>query len=258
MKGDTMLKKIQTTLLTIAAIVCLSHSVEAKTIGNNLLETDLVKTLIDLTVNAHPSIGLDERLASVPKTGEEKNVEETIKQNQIGYFELALKENKELTPEQKLFVTANYDKLGIIADKKIAELEKADLPIEKWVRESLQQSYSKKFTNKELTGLITFFQRAAGKRELKFLKNSPLSDAIEKNGGQPLHTKREKAEHNKFAATAPGNKFLSAFLDDTKAYVEPKQLAVWGGYGEPAMLRVLNSENLNKLINQFVKANYKK
>lgn len=99
----------------------------------------------------------------LPKTEQDKKDDETLKQNQIAYFDFALDENNQLMQEQKKFVRNNYDRLGKIVDKILDDKEKANLPVEQWVRESLPQSYTANFTETELNNLITLFQSAAGK-----------------------------------------------------------------------------------------------
>lgn len=77
-------------------------------------------------------------------------------------------------------------------------------------------------------------------------------------GGKLFYSQADKAEADKFTANEFGERLLTALLDDTKEYVEPKQLRVFGGYGEPIILTVMKPENLNKIINHFVKDNYRK
>lgn len=245
-----MLKKMLTGLFVITAIAGLSNFAASQT-----AKAESVK-LLELTLPAHPYVGVEEQLAMLPKA---KEMAEANKKDQIESFDCALDANKKLTPGQKSFVKANYGKLGMMIDKQIADQEKARLPVEKWVAASLTQSYGANFTNAELTNLITFFQSPAGKQVLKVVGDEALSAAIVQGGGQPLSrcTKDDLAARAKFAAAPLGIKFLNAYIKDTNANVDAKKGGVFGGYQDSPMMVVLAPANLNNLFNQFVKDNYK-
>lgn len=245
-----MFKKLLTTLFAIIAIACLSQSFAAQT-----SKAEAVKKLIDLTFPTHPYVGVEAQLATLPKA---KEMAEADKQNQIESFDTALKENKKLTPEQKAFVKTNYDRLGKIVDKKITDRINADFPTEQWIKEGLQQSYTAKFTVEELNKLIAFFQENAGRQVLKYVRISNMAELITGNGGTLDYTPEDKAELDKFASTAPGKKFLTAFLNDSEAYSKRKETAARIKNKDTEDFSILDAANLNKLFNEFVLENYKK
>lgn len=209
-----------------------------------------VRKLIELTLSAHPWV-------IMPKPWAAKKEDETIKQRQLKWLDDALAVNKELTPEQKLFVKANYDKLRNIVDKQVSDSRDAIFPFEQWAKENLEQRYTAKFTDKEINGLIAYFQGTDGQNTLKVFKNAPFSEDIVKKGGAPLYTKEEEAEANKFAQTPLGKKFMDAFYGETNEYLSAKMEEA-GKSGAKIISSVIDPANLNKLFNQFVKDNYKK
>src|SRR5262245_20391614 len=99
-----MIRTPLTELFLITAVVCASQSCKSQTTATAPpkdgpvkqatapAKDGLVKQLVELTVAAHPSVGLDEMTAKLPK-------DEMAKRNQINLIDLALKENKSLTPD---------------------------------------------------------------------------------------------------------------------------------------------------------------
>ena len=209
-----------------------------------------VRKLIELTLSAHPWV-------IAPKPWAVKKEDETVKQKQLSVLDDALAVNKELTPEQKLFVKANYDKLREIVDNQLAAAADAIFPLEQWAKENLEQRYTAKLTDKEINGLIAYFQSIDGQNTLKVIKNAPSSEDTVEKGGAPLDTKETEAEANKFAATPLGKKFMDAILGETNEYLTAKleEAAKSGGKN---ISSITEPANLNKIFNLFVRDNYKK
>ena len=227
-----------------------SPAAETQKTNGSLSKGEPVRKLIELTYQAHPWV-------IMPKPWAAKKEDETIKQKQLKVLDDALAVNKELTPEQKLFVKANYDKLRKIVDKQVADAEDEVFPFEQWAKENLEQRYTAKFTDKEINGLIAYFQGTDGQNTLKVTKNAPFSEDIVKKGGAPLYTKEEEAKANKFGETPLGKKFMDAFLGETNEYLNAKMEEA-GKSGAKNMSSIIDPATLNKLFNQFVRDNYKK
>jgi len=217
-----------------------------------------VNKLVDLTFSMHPYVGIEKQLASLPGTKDVKEAEETARKVRIEVFDDALKVNGKLTPDQKSFVKANYDRLSTTVDKITGDAIKTNFPTEKWIKEGLQQSYTAKFSGKELTSLIAFFQGTAGQQVLKYVRISNMAELITGNGGKLDYTEEDKAEHDKFAATPMGEKFMTAFITDAEAYEQRKENAVRAGNRNADGFTILEPANLNKFFNKFVLENYKK
>ncbi|MGI8788709.1 MAG: hypothetical protein ACR2HG_13220 [Pyrinomonadaceae bacterium] len=232
-----------------------SFSGQKQNLTATQLKSDAAAQLLDLTFRAHPYVGVEEQLATLPKAEEMAAID---RKNQTETFDTALNENKKLTPEQKSFVKANYEKLGEIVDKKITDRTNADFPTEQWIKESLQQSYTAKFTVGELNKLIAFFQETAGQQVLTYVRISNMAELIIGNGGTLDYTKEDKTEHDKFAATALGKKFLTAFLTESETYSKRKETAARAKNKDSEDFSILEPANLNKLFNRFVLENYKK
>jgi hypothetical protein len=216
-----------------------------------------VKKLVDLTFPMHPFVGIDELLASWPGTQAIKEEEERVKQVRREIFDGALKVNNKLTPDQKLFVKANYDQLSKSVDKIIDDTIQRNFPTEQWTKEGLQQSYAAKFSLKELTNLVDYFQGTAGRKVLKYIRLSNMAEMIIGNGGQLSYTEADRAEHDKFASTPLGKKFITAFITDAEAYEKRKVNAVYAGNSNADGFAILEPSSLNKFFNKFVSENYK-
>lgn len=217
-----------------------------------------VKQLVELTLRMHPYVGIEEQLASLPGTKDIKAEEERVRKVRIEGFDDALKVNNKLTPEQKSFVRANYDQLIKIADKITEDAINKNFPTEQWINEGLQKSYTAKFSQTELTSLIAYFQGTAGKQVLKYVRLTQMAELITGNGGKLDYTEADKAEHDKFVATALGKKFMAAYLQEAIAYEQSKENAVRSGNPNADGFAIYETENLNKLFNKFVAENYKK
>jgi hypothetical protein len=216
-----------------------------------------VKKLINLTYRMHPFVGIDELLASLPGTQAIKEEEERVRQVRREVFDDALRVNNKLTPDQKSFVKANYDRLSKSVDKIIDDTIQRNFPTEKWIQEGLQQSYTAKFSLQELAKLIAFFQGTAGQQVLKYVRLSNMAELITGNGGQLNYTEADRAEHDKFASTPLGKKFMTAFITDAEAYEKRQVNAVMAGKSNADGFAILEPANLNKIFDKFVSANYR-
>jgi hypothetical protein len=216
-----------------------------------------VKRLLELTYPMHPYVGIDELVAALPGTKEVKAEEERVRQVRIEIFDDALRVNNRLTPEQKSFVKANYDQLSKSVDKIIDDTIQINFPTEQWVEEGLQQSYTAKFSLSELTNLVAYFQGTAGRQVLKYVRLSNMAQLITGNGGQLDYTKADRAEHERFASTPLGKKFMTAFITDAEAFEKRRVNAVMAGKSDADGFAILEPENLNQLFNKFVSENYR-
>nr|MBA3766742.1 hypothetical protein [Acidobacteriota bacterium] len=142
-------------------------------------------------------------------------------------------------------------------DKIIDDTIKTNFPTEQWIKEGLRQSYTAKFSLKELTNLVDYFQGTAGQQVLKYVRISNMAELITGNGGKLDYTKEDKAEHDKFASTPLGEKFMTAFITDAEAYEKRKENAVRAGNSNADGFAILEPANLNKIFNKFVSVNYK-
>ena len=185
-----------------------------------------VNKLVDLTYRMHPYVGIEEQLASLPGTKDVNAATEEDRKNRIEGFDAALKANNKLTSDQKSFVIANYDRLSKIVDKITEDAINKNFPTEQWINEGLQKSYTSKFTLNELNSLIVYFQGADGQPVLKYIRISQMAELITGNGGKLDFTEADKAEHDKFAATPLGKKFIAAFLKEAIAFEQNKENAV--------------------------------
>ena len=219
---------------------------------------EAVKQLTNLTFASHPYVGIEKELADLPgmKDAEAGRIED--KKNRIEGFDAALKVNNKLNANQKVFVRANYDQLIKITDKITEDAINKNFPTEQWIMEGLDQSYSAKFTLKELNDLIHFFDSDNGNQVLKYIRQTQMADLITGNGGKLDFTAADKAEHDKFAAVPLGKKFIAAFLKEATAYEEGKENAVRSKNTDADGFAIYQPANLNKLFNQFVNDNYKK
>lgn len=215
-----------------------------------------VQKLVELTFRMHPYVGIEEQLASLPGTKDVKESEETARKVRIEVFDDALKVNDKLTPDQKSFVKANYDRLSKSVDKIIDDTIKTNFPTEKWIQEGLQQSYAAKFSLKELTNLVDYFQGTAGQQVLKYVRISKMAELITGNGGKLDYTEDDKAEHDKFASTPLGKKFIAAFITDAEAYEQRQENAARAGNSNADGFAILEPANLNDFFNKFVSENY--
>ena len=207
-----------------------------------------VEDLIELTIESHPFL-------SQPLPVPPKQVNEAGRQKQEKLLDDALAVNKDLTPEQKLFVKANYKKLREIVVGEISDTFSEVFAIKEWTHEFLGQRFSQKLTGQEITELIAYFHESGGQTVLKILKNAPQSKELIKNGGKSLNTKAEEAEFGKFAATTTGKNFIDAYLSEYQEYLDAK-FAEAGQSGKSKVEAIVDPANVNKIINQFVKDNY--
>ena len=216
-----------------------------------------VKKLVDLTFPMHPFVGIDELLASLPGTQAIKEEEERVRQVRREVFDNALRVNNKLTPDQKSFVKANYDRLSKSVDKIIDDTIQRNFPTEKWIQEGLQHSYTAKFSLQELTNLVAFFQGTAGQQVLQYVRLSNLAELITGNGGKLDYTEADKAEYDKFASNPLGKKFITAYITDAEAYEKRRVNAVMAGKSNADGFAILEPPNLNKIFNKFVSENYR-
>lgn len=219
---------------------------------------EAVKQLVELTFRMHHYVGIEEQIAGLPGTEDIKTEEARVRQVHIESIEEALKVNNKLTPDQKMFVRANYDQIIKIADKIVDDTISKNFQSEQWIKEGLQKSYTAKFTLKELNNLVAYFQVETGKQVLKYIRLTKMEQLITGNGGKIDLTEADKAEHDKFAATALGKNFMTAYLTDTIAYQQNKENAVRYSNPNADGFAIYEPANLNNLLNKFVADNYKK
>jgi hypothetical protein len=257
-KDSGMLYQIYSMFSTYKQMPDESFSGQTQTPQGAPSKAEAVKQLIDLTFASHPYVGIDEQLAGLPGTKDIKDEEERVKKVRMEVFDEALKVNKKLTPDQKSFVKANYERLSKTADRIIDDTIKANFPTEQWIKEGLRQSYTAKFSTKELTSLIAYFQANTGRQVLKYIRLSKMAEMITGNGGKLDYTANDKAEYDKFASTPLGKKFLTAYITETEAYEQRKENAVRNNKPNADGFAILEPVNLNNLFNKFVAENYKK
>lgn len=75
-----------------------------------------------------------------------------------------------------------------------------------------------------------------------------MAELIAGNGGEPSYTKEDRTEHDKFATTPLGKKFLTAFLTDSKTYSKRKETAARAKNKDSEDFSILEPANLNKLL----------
>ena len=234
------------------------ESPAAQTQKSAMTKPAAVKKLVDLTFLMHPYVGIEAQIALLPGTKDVKAAEEEDRKNRIAGFDDALKVNNKLTPDQKSFVKANYEQLIKITDKITEDAINKNFPTEQWIKEGLQRSYTAKFSPTELTSLNAYFQGAAGWQVLKYVRLSNMSELIRGNGGEPDFTEADKAEHDKFAATPLGKKFMTAYIVEAEAFEKRKEEAVRTKIPDADGFAIYEPANLNKLFNKFVADNYRK
>ncbi len=234
-----------------------SFSGQTKSTSGATSKSEAVKMLVDLTFDSHPYVGIEAELAKLPGIKDAEAAKAEDRKNRVEGFDAALKTNNQLTADQKAFVRANYDRLIKMTDKITEDAINKNFPTEQWIKEGLSQSYSKDFTAKELVDLNAYFQSPEGRQVLKYIRQTKMAALITGNGGKPDFTAQDKAEHDKFAATATGKKFVAAYITEAKAFEQRKENEA---YSKPDAdgFAIYEPANLNKLFNQFVKDNYKK
>jgi hypothetical protein len=232
-------------------------SAPTQTTNSTISKPASVKKLVELTHRMHPFVGIDELVASLPGTEEVRAEEERVRQVRRKVFDDALKVNGNLTPDQKSFVKANYDRLSESVDKIIDDTIQMNFPTEQWVKEGLQQSYTAKFSLRELTNLVAYFQGTAGRQVLRYVRLSNMVELITGNGGRLDYTEADKAEYDKFMSTPLGKKFMTAFITDAEAYEKRRVNAVMAGNSNADGFAILEPENLNQLFNKYVSENYR-
>jgi hypothetical protein len=243
------------TILITAAVV---SPAQTKTSKNVSQKNNSVEKLTELTFRAHPYVGVEEQLAKLPGTKDIKDEEARIKKVRFETFDEALKANKKLTPDQKSFVKANYEQLSKNIDQIIDETIKTNFPTEKWIQEGLRKSYTARFSDKELAGLIVYFQSPVGQQVLKYVRISNMAEMIKGNGGTLDFTAADKAEHDKFAATPLGKKFMNAYITEAEGYAQSKETGIRTYKPNADGFAILEPANLNVFFNKFVAENYKK
>ncbi len=217
---------------------------------------EIVKKLAQLTFGQHPYVGIEEENAKLPGTQDVKTAEAEALRIRIEIFDEALKANRNLNTQQKAFVRANYAHLNRIVTKLIDDTIKQNFPTEQCIFEGLEKSYSAKFNLKELNELLTYFNSESGQCVLKYVRQTSMEELIIGNGGKLNYTLQEKNEYESFAATALGQKFLPAYLEETIIYEESKENAVRKNDPNADGFAILETANLNNLFERFVKENY--
>jgi hypothetical protein len=217
-----------------------------------------VNKLVDLTFQMHPYVGIEEQLAMLPGTHNVKTEAEEDRKNRISGFDDALKVNQKLNEDQKSFVRANYDKMITMSDQITETAIRTNFPTERWIKEGLAKNYTSAFSLKELNDLNAYFHDAPGQQFLKYVRLTHMAQMITGNGGTVDLTDADKAEHDRFVATAAGKKFEKAYMHDTIAYEEAKENAVRASMPNADGFAIYEAANLNKLFNKFVAENYKR
>ena len=220
-------------------------------------KSEAVDQLTNLTYPYHPYVGIDEELAKLPGTKDIEAGKAEDRKNRIAGFDAALKVNNKLTADQKAFVRANYDRLIQTVDKITEDAINKNFPTEQWIMEGLDQSYSAKFTLKELNDLIRFLNTENTNPILKYIRQTNMEQLITGNGGKLDFTAADKAEYDKFASTALGKKFIAAYINETIAYEQRKENEA-RAKPDADGFAIYEPANLNKLFNKFVADNYKK
>lgn len=217
-----------------------------------------VEQLMARTYSAHPYVGIEAQLAKLPGTKNIKEEEENARKVRIEIFEEALKVNSKLTPDQKTFVRANYDRLSKTINEIIDETIEVNFPTEQWVYAGMEKSYAAKFSLKELNELINFFESENGQQVLKYIRQMHMAELITGNGGKLDFTEADKAGHDKFVATALGKKFIAAYITETIAFEQNKEVEVRRNVPNADGFAILEPANLNSMFDNFVAENYKK
>lgn len=211
-------------------------------------KADLVNKLIGLTADSHPSV-MEQRMVTNKVNANKYQAEE--RRNYASFLTLALKENNQLTTEQKAFARKNLEKLVDRVAFEVLAIRNRNNNQGKWLRESLLQNYSTKLTVAELNNLADYFAKEEGKNTLNYLATSPERKA----SGKPNYSPEEFLAYSDFVIkTELGNKFFKIFVTDAEADIMSKFTA-----GNKQMLAELNklykSAPLNQIINQFVADN---
>src|SRR5215213_4570874 len=87
-------------------------SAQTQKTDGEMAKSASVRKLVELTFSVHPYVGIEAQIASLPGTEDIKAEEERVRKVRMEIFDDALKVNNKLTPDQKLFVKANYDRLS--------------------------------------------------------------------------------------------------------------------------------------------------
>ena len=224
----------------------------------NSSKKEIVEKLVDLVFMQHPYVNIEQQLEGLPGTKDIKAAEAEDRKNRIEGLDAALKINHKLTPDQKAFVRANYDKLIKITDKITEDAINLNFPTKQWIQEGLENIFAERFTVEEIINLTAFFDSDKGAQVLNYVRQTNMAELITGNGGKLDFTPADKAEHDKFVATALGKKFIAAYITETEAYEKRKEDAVRTGNPNADGFAIYEPQNLNKIFNKFVKDNYKK
>ncbi len=231
---------------------------ESKAKQTNSSKQESVEKLVDLVFMSHPYVNVEEQIAGLPGPKDVKAAEAEDRKNRIAGFDAALKINKKLTAAQKAFVRANYDKLIKSADKITEDAINLNFPTKQWIQEGLENIFAKRFTVEEINNLTAFFDSDKGAQVLNYVRQTNMAEIIIGNGGKLDFTAADKAEHDKFAATPLGKKFMTAYLQETNDYEKSKVNAAMSKIPNADGFEIYRPENLNKLFNKFVADNYRK
>lgn len=233
----------------------------AKSKSNQTDSSKSVEKLVDLVFVSHPYVNIEEQLEGLPGTKSTQEIEKMKadeRKQRFEMFDAALKLNKKLTAKQKAFVKANYERLNKMVDEKIDSTIKMNFPTEQWVQEGLENIFAKRFTAEEINNLTDFFDSDKGRQVLNYVRLTEMEQLITGNGGKLDFTAADKAEHDKFVATALGKKFIAAYLKETEEYEALKEGEVRRNVPNADGFALLEPANLNKFFNKFVAENYKK
>ncbi|HRH43288.1 MAG TPA: hypothetical protein PKY82_16770 [Pyrinomonadaceae bacterium] len=228
--------------------------------ATNPSKKELVEKLVDLVFMSHPYVNIEKQLEGLPGTKSAQEIEKInaeAQRQRYENFDDALKVNKKLTATQKTFVKANYERLSKMVDQQIDATIKLNFPTEQWVQEGMEKIFAKRFAAEEINNLTAFFDSDKGGQVLKYVRQTEMEQLITGNGGKLDFTESDKAEHDKFVATALGKKFIAAYIKETEEYEALKEGEVRRNVPNADGFALLEPINLNKFFNKFVAENYK-
>ncbi|MBS1793121.1 MAG: hypothetical protein JSS81_04665 [Acidobacteria bacterium] len=162
-----------------------------------------------------------------------------LNRNDADLFDAALKENTVLSSDEKAFARANYDRLSRVLAAKTTEIRDRLAPQSEWDAEFFKTALPRAFTFAELENVDTFLRSAAGREALNRLLSF------------------EAGEESAFFDTYAGGRLLNIVDRELPDFIGQKRkeinLQIMG-----EIFKLVEPPALNKLINEFVRENYKK
>lgn len=160
-----------------------------------------------------------------------------LRANNGEIFNEALKENKSLTVDQMAFAKANYDKLHDILEAKKEIIAKKIITTDIWEKEDLTTLFTNYLSVDEVKNIFAFLQTSGGTDLMMGKKGNPESD--------------------NFSATITGSRFSMILNKEVLKLFYLKMNEAIDKYTEATSKLTVTTE-INKMINEFVTANYKK